>query len=291
MEYNALMSQPYDLHAHSTASDGTLSPTALVARAHEKGVKVLALTDHDNTAGIEEARIEANRLGIELVAGAEISVTWGAQVVHIVALNVDIENAELQTGLNRLCDFREWRAEEIGRRLEKAGIAGAYEGARRFAKGRIVGRTHFGHFLIDAGHAKDMRQVFKRYLVRNKPGHVSGEWAAIDEAVGWIKAAGGQSVIAHPARYSMTATKLRRLFGAFKECGGDALEVVSGSHSASENIVMASHARAFDLLSSSGSDYHGPETPWTELGRLPDLPNGCEPIWADWHPAERVSNA
>ncbi len=276
------MTKHYDLHSHSLASDGTLTPSELVARASSAGVDVLALTDHDETGGIAEATQAAITAGIELVAGVEVSVTWSRQTVHLVGLQIDPTSSPLQEGLERLRSFRNWRAEEIGRRLAKHGIHGAYEAARDKAKGRIISRTHFAHFLAEQGHADSVRDVFKRFLKPNKPGHVSGEWATLEEAVGWIHAAGGQAVIAHPARYNMTASKRRKLLGEFVELGGDGLEVVSGSHSRGDNFSMAQLAKMFGLKASAGSDFHGPENPWVELGRLQPLPEGCEPIWSDW---------
>ena len=272
----------YDLHTHSRQSDGTLTPTELVARAGAAGVEVLALTDHDTLSGISEARAAARAVGIRLVPGVEISVTWNRQTIHVVALNVDPEAPELCAGLARLQEFRVWRAEEIGRQLAKAGIEGATEGARRHAHGVLVSRTHFAHFLVETGRAKDLRAVFRKFLVKNKPGHVTGQWAGLEEALGWIRAAGGRAVIAHPARYRLTNNKLRRLIGEFRECGGEGLEVVSGSHSQQDMHNMASLARQCELLASRGSDFHGPENPWIELGRLPDLPAGLVPVWHDW---------
>lgn len=279
------MSKHYDLHSHSLASDGTLTPTALVERAAAAGVDVLALTDHDETGGIAEAGQAAAAAGIELIPGVEVSVTWSRQTVHVVGLHIDPTSSPLQAGLARLREFRNWRAEEMGRRLARHGIPGAYEAACEKAQGRIISRTHFAHFLAEEGHAASVRDVFKHFLKPNKPGHVSGEWATLEEALGWIHSAGGQAVIAHPARYSMTASKRRRLFGEFVELGGEGLEVVSGSHSRGDNFSMAQLARKFGLKASAGSDFHGPENPWVELGRLQPLPDGCTPIWADWSAA------
>ena len=273
------MTRHYDLHTHSTASDGTLTPTALLQRAAERGVEALALTDHDVTSGLAEAARAAQALGIELIPGIEISVTWSHQTVHIVGLNIDASNQSLQAGLEKLLAFRHWRAEEIARRLDKKGIPGAYAGAQKFAKGSIIGRTHFARFLVEQGYAKDLRQVFKRYLVRGKPGFVPGDWASLEEALGWIERAGGQAVIAHPARYNFSATRMRQLIGEFQELGGAALEVVSGSHSRDEMLHYAQVTSNAGLLASTGSDYHGPENPYFELGRLPALPEVCQPIW------------
>lgn len=276
------MSLYYDLHSHSTASDGTLSPTELVRKAHEKGVQVLALTDHDTTAGFAEARAEAERIGLNLICGAEISVSWGSHEIHVVGLGLDPERDALRLGLEAAQKFRAWRAEEMGRRLAKRRIEGAYEAARALAPGALVTRSHFARFLLAEGHVKTMQQAFDRYIGRGKPGFVPGKWAQLEEAIGWIKDAGGRAVLAHPARYRLTATKLRELIGAFKESGGEAMEVVSGSHNRDETFTMAHHARKFELLASRGSDYHGPENPWVDLGALPDLPRDLTPVWADW---------
>jgi predicted metal-dependent phosphoesterase TrpH len=274
------MSKTPDLHTHSTASDGTLTPAKLVQRAAAGGVETMALTDHDTVAGIAEARAAAQPLGLRLIPGVEVSVTWGGRTVHVVGLNVDPTCATLLDGLGGLQEYRVWRAEEIARRLAKAGYDGALEGARRHAAGTLIGRTHFARHLAERGAAADVQDVFKRFLVTGKPGHVPGEWTTLERAVGWICAAGGVAVIAHPARYGFTRTKLCRLLGELKECGGRGLEVVSGSHSRDDYFTFARHAREHGLLASAGSDYHGPEQPWIELGRLPPLPDGCTPIWS-----------
>lgn len=272
----------YDLHSHSTASDGTLSPRDLVMRARAQGVDVLALTDHDTTDGLAEAAQAAAESGLQLVSGVEISVTWNQHLVHLVGLRVNPAHGPLQTGLADLRARRDGRAEEIGRRLTRSGIPGAFEGARVYAGGGVVSRTHFARFLIEQGRSRDMREAFDRYLAPGKPGYVSTVWAPLEEAVAWIRGAEGVAVIAHPARYKLTGTRLRQLIGEFKECGGEGIEVVSGSHSRNDCQTMADYAARFDLLASCGSDYHGPETPWMELGRLPDLPPGCTPVWERW---------
>ncbi|MES9856766.1 MAG: PHP domain-containing protein [Sedimenticola sp.] len=276
------MSAQYDLHTHSTASDGTLTPEALVLRARDLGIEVLGLTDHDTTDGIAEAKATAEQVGVLLIPGIELSVTWNKRVVHLVGLGIDPAGEALVNGLIRLREFRQWRAEEIGRRLEKEGISGAYEGAKALSNGQLISRTHFGRFLVNQGYAQDARKVFKKFLTRGKPGHVPGDWASLADAVSWIRQAGGQAVVAHPARYGLTRSKLRRLISEFVDAGGEALEVVSGSHSRDENFTMARHAKDFGLLGSAGSDYHGPETPWIELGRVSPLPDGTTPIWHNW---------
>ncbi len=276
------MSIQYDLHTHSTASDGTLTPAELVQAAAAAGVDVLALTDHDTLAGVDDARQMAEKEGMRLIPGVEISVSWQGSTVHILGLDVDPGCEVLQKGLVALREYRDWRAEEIGRRLDKKGISGAYDGACALAKGKLVSRTHFARFLVAEGYARDVREVFKKFLVPGKPGHVTGKWASMEDAVGWILQAQGTAVIAHPARYKMSRSKLRKLIAAFRETGGQALEVVSGSHSKDEYQTMARHAKDFGMLSSAGSDFHDPETPWIALGRLPPLPMGCEPVWRNF---------
>lgn len=276
------MSLVYDLHCHSTASDGALAPSVVVQRAQAHGVDVLALTDHDVTAGLAEAQVAAADTGIRLVPGVEISVTWNGVTLHILGLGIDADNIALQQGLQRLREFRDWRAEEIGRRLAKHGIDDAYAGAKQYASGTLISRTHFAHYLVEQGRAKHLRDVFKRFLVHGKPGYVAGQWAELVEAVDWINQAGGQAVVAHPARYKLSATKLRQVLAEFKECGGAGLEVVSSSHTPSDCINMGRYAKQFGLLASRGSDYHGPEHNWIELGRIAPLPDMCEPIWSRW---------
>ncbi len=279
----------FDLHTHSTASDGSLSPTELVQRAAACGIGVLALTDHDQTAGLSEASGAAREAGIEFIQGIELSVSWSHQTIHIVGLGINPDCALLQAGIDRLTAFRHWRAEEIDRRLAKKGIHGALKGARDYAKGAILSRTHFAHYLVAQGHARDLRQVFKRFLVRNKPGYVPGEWASLEEVLSWIQEAGGLAVIAHPARYQISASRLRQLLGEFRELGGIGLEVVSGSHSRDDIISMANLSRRYELAASAGSDYHGPHNPYLDLGRLPSLPEECQPVWH--HPAWQVSHS
>jgi predicted metal-dependent phosphoesterase TrpH len=274
----------HDLHSHSTASDGALEPAQLVARARAAGVDVLALTDHDTLDGYAAAAQAAAGGSLRVVPGVEISVSWSNQTIHVLGLNVDPHCPVLLQGLSGLLAFRDWRAVEIARKLAAAGIDGALEGAARYRQGRILSRTHFAHYLVEKGRAPSVREVFRHYLVKGRPGYVHGEWSELGTALDWIRAAGGMAVIAHPARYRLTRSKLARLIGEFREAGGVGIEVVSGSHSRDETLHMAAVSREHRLLASAGSDYHGPHNPWVELGRLRDLPPGCTPVWLapDW---------
>jgi hypothetical protein len=273
----------YDLHCHSTRSDGLLAPAEVVRRAASRGVDVLALTDHDDVAGLEEARAAAAEAGIAFVAGAELSVSWDEITVHVVALGIDPANAGLLAGLAAIRDGREGRARRIADSLAAAGIADAYEGARRHVTAeRLISRTHFARFLVEAGHVREMKDVFSRYLTPGRPGYVPHAWAALADAIDWIHAAGGQAVLAHPGRYRVSASGLARLLGEFRDLGGDAIEVLSPSHDTGQVAQFASLARSYGLAASCGSDYHGPGESRVDLGDLPPLPAGLDPVWKAW---------
>ena len=278
----------YDLHCHSTVSDGLLSPTDLVARAAGRGVKVLALTDHDDVSGLAEASHAAALHGMQLINGVEISVSWRSFTLHIIGLHIDPAYAPLAEGLRTIRSGRGARAQLMAESLAKTGIGGALEGAYRFASNPgIIGRTHFARFLVEAGHCKDVKSVFKNYLVKGKPGYVAHEWAALPDAVRWICGSGGVAVLAHPGRYTagrkaMGQKTLRELLREFADLGGQGIEVVSGCHTVEQYAEFARYAREFNLFASCGSDFHGPGESYRDLGHLPDFPLDCRPIWQAW---------
>jgi predicted metal-dependent phosphoesterase TrpH len=273
----------YDLHTHSTASDGAYAPAELVRQAHAAGVTHLALTDHDCTDGLIEAKAEATERGLTLIPAVEISTTWLGKSVHIVGLDIDPCCPELQQGLARLQTQRVSRAEEMSRRLAKNGIEGSLEAVRAMAGVGKITRTHFAQFLANQGLAATVRAVFDRYLVQGKPGYVHTEWAGLEEAVGWIKSAGGIAVLAHPQRYKLTNSWLRRLLIEFKAAGGESLEVVTGNASLGDIQSSAAAARRHGLLASVGSDFHSPDSCWLKLGRLPELPKDLTAVWSLWN--------
>ncbi len=272
---------PIDLHCHSFCSDGVLAPAAVVARAAAAGVEILALTDHDVLDGIAEAQQAAQQFGIRLIAGVEISTTWQAQTVHIVGLGVDPLNRILQAGLQDLRERRNRRAAEIGARLAQAGIPDVFAGMQRLAQGSILSRTHAARYLVEAGYAKDFNDAFKQWLKSGRPGAVKSDWVQVGDAVDWIRAAGGQAVIAHPGRYRMTFAKLTRLAQAFRSVGGEGIEVISGSHGPTQVAQIHRLSHKEKLKASVGSDFHDPEA-WAQLGRIGHLPKDCTPIWEDW---------
>ncbi len=273
---------PYDLHSHSTASDGALSPTELVRLAVEAGVRHLALTDHDSVAGIQEAAEAAQDHPIQLIPGVEISVTWEKRCFHVLGLNIDPNSESLTKGLRRLQQLRRERAERMDVHLKKHGISGALEAVQSMAGEGMITRTHFGRFLIAQGYAKDMPDVFDKFLVRGKPGYVATQWADLEEALEWIQQASGIAVLAHPLRYKLTGAWLRRFLTAFRSSGGLGIEVVCGNSTPVQIEACADYARRYRLMGSVGSDFHDPAFPWIELGKLHPLPQGVTPVWEGW---------
>lgn len=255
-----------------------LSPAELVALSAGRGIKLFALTDHDCLNGVAEANEACNAAGIRFLPGVEISVTWEKKTLHIVGLGVDPEDKNLRAGLARLQEVRDTRAVEIGRRLESKGIKGAHAGATCIAGKARITRTHYARFLLETGHVKDLQQAYKRYLGRGKPGYVSTDWVGLEEALAWIDGAGGRAVLAHPLRYGFTRAWLVKILAAFKQAGGDALEIVTGRSNPDEIAVSAHLAQRFELMGSVGSDFH-----MLSAGLMPgvemELPSGIRPVW------------
>ena len=269
-----------DLHCHSVVSDGTLTPEVLAARARGNGVDLWALTDHDEIGGVERARAAAHAQGMAFLSGVEISVSFASETVHIVGLGFDDSDPRIAQGLAATRGGRDTRALEMAEQLARVGIAGAYEGALKYVGNpALISRTHFARFLVEAGVCKETAEVFRKYLTEGKPGFVPHRWANLGDAVQWITQAGGVAIIAHPARYRLTANEEFALFSEFKEHGGQGVEVVTGSHSVAEYATYAAMAREFGLAASRGSDFHGPEESHTDLGKLPALPAGLTPVW------------
>ena len=273
-----------DLHCHSNVSDGTLPPAAVAARAKANGVDVWALTDHDEISGVAEARAAAQALDLRYVPGVEISITWAGQTVHIVGLQIDETNPQLVQGLAATRKGREQRGRDIAAQLAVAGIPDAFEGAlRHVGNPDLMSRTHFARYMVEIGVCADSKEVFRNYLVEGKPGYVPHRWASLTQAVDWIAGAGGIPVIAHPGRYKFTMLEFGELFDEFKQLGGSAIEVVTGSHTPDQYDEYAKVARHYGFMGSRGSDFHSPGESRTDLGALPPLPAGVKPVWHDWH--------
>jgi predicted metal-dependent phosphoesterase TrpH len=274
-----------DLHCHSVISDGTLTPEKLAERAKANGVHLWALTDHDELGGQKRAREAASALKIDYLAGVEISVTWMGETIHIVGLGIDAEHAGIIEGLRSTREGRGNRAKLMSEQLSKVGIEGAYQGALHFAGNHdLISRTHFARFLVERGVCRNTEQVFKNYLIEGKPGYVPHQWASLDNAVKWIKAAGGVAVIAHPGRYSrLNAMQMDELYQHFKDLGGLAIEVITGSHSPDQYKTFAKIAQQYGFLASRGSDFHDPNESHIDLGNLPNLPDNLTPVWSVFH--------
>ena len=273
-----------DLHCHSVVSDGTLTPEALAERAKANGVTLWALTDHDELGGQQRAKAAASAINLDYLAGVEISVTWMGQTIHIVGLGIDANHQGIIEGLRSTRAGRGNRAKLMAEQLLKVGIPGAYEGALHFAGNHdLISRTHFARYLVEQGVCKDTEHVFKNYLVEDKPGYVPHMWAKLDDAVSWIKSAGGVAVIAHPGRYNFNAMQMDELYKHFKELGGLGIEVITGSHSPDQYKTYAKIAQQYGFLASRGSDFHDPNESHIDLGTLPHLPHHLTPVWSVFH--------
>ena len=267
----------YDLHSHSTASDGKLSPTKLMQRAKDKGVDVMAMTDHDTTRGIAEAAAEAKRLDLEFIPGVEISVRWKDFEVHIVGLNVDPEAQMLQRGLANQQKRRKDRIHQIIDNLESDGLPGAREQILEWAEGKSPGRPLAARYLCEQGRCADFNEAFI-HLSRGGKYFCQPKWEYMQYAVKWIRDAGGVAVLAHPDKYDMNKNHFKGFFREFKEAGGQALEVCYGAGSKSAMTRAAHFARTYELYASTGSDFHRPSI-GVELGRINPLPRHIKPVW------------
>ena len=268
-----------DLHNHSYFSDGFLSPSELVKLAIKADCNLFSLTDHDTTDGISEAKYEADKLGLNFINGVEISAIWRNSAIHIVGLGIDIDNDILQAGLEFNQNLRRDRAKKIALGLRRSGIKDALEKAQQISGGYMLTRTHFAQMLIQEGYCNDMKSVFRRYLTGRKPGGVRVEWKDFDEVINWIHSAGGKALIAHPFRYRMTHTKIKKMLNDFKEVNGDGFEVINANSSKEEISLGNQWSEKFDLLTSIGSDFHGWPNQRVQIGNLAYLPNTSRAIW------------
>jgi predicted metal-dependent phosphoesterase TrpH len=273
----------FDLHNHSTCSDGLLSPTELIELAARTGADAIALTDHDTMDGLAEAQTAAKRTGIGFVPGVEISVSWGDTTLHVVGLQVDPSAPSIAAGLEAIRVGRHARAEKIAAALAKLGIEGTFAGAYALAENKqMLGRTHFARHLVNAGVVKDIQAAFDKYLAKGKPAYVSHRWASLEDAVRWIRESGGTPVLAHPGRYKLKPMMRDEMLADFKRLGGEAIEVVTGSHRPEEYAHWQRLALENGFLASRGADYHGPGESPAEPGTLPQLHASLTPVWSHW---------
>lgn len=271
-----------DLHCHSTCSDGALSPEELVARASEKGVEYLALTDHDTIAGQQRAVLAAKKHHVQMISGIELSCVWSNYTIHILGLNFDLDSPAMFEAEKKQMQSRVQRAEIIADKLHKKGLPNIYEEACLKSASGVPGRPHFAEVMLEKNLVASMGEAFKKYLGAGKPGDVKSLWPCLEDVTAWIKESNGSAVIAHPRKYDMTLTKLRKMIGLFVECKGDGIEVITSGQKQGEVGMLSDLCQRMSIKGSLGSDFHSPSYPWAELGRIPNLPTSVEPIWSDW---------
>jgi len=278
-----------DLHCHSLASDGVLAPEAVVDRAYERGVRLLALTDHDTLGGQLAAMERAQCLGVKMVSGIELSCLWRRQSIHVLGYGFNTVEPALIEALRGQKQRRLERAGEIAQRLEKQGLPNLLDAAITQSDSDVPGRPHFAQVMVDSGLVSSHAEAFKKYLGSGKAGDVKNGWPALETVVQWIVKAGGQAVIAHPRKYNMTLTRLRELIDDFKASGGEGLEVAVAGQKQGETGLLSDLCRRSDLLGSVGSDFHSPQFRWADLGSVASLPDSVKPIWHDWSVAEGLA--
>lgn len=268
-----------DLHCHSTFSDGLFSVEELINTAAENKVTMLSITDHDISCLRASDFDLAKAKGIQLIPGVEFSSQWSGASIHVVGLAVDVNTLVFQQALKIQHENRVNRAREIAAKLEKKGLHGAFEGATILAGDGQIGRPHFARYLAETNQVKDVSQAFKKYLGAGKVGDINAIWPSLETVVGWIHEAKGVAVLAHPARYKFSLSKLRCLCDDFKKTGGQALEVVSGNQPTKRAASLVGLCNEFQFYASCGSDFHGPVSKWSDIGKMPPFPKECQPVW------------
>ncbi|MDF2181489.1 PHP domain-containing protein [Neptuniibacter sp. CAU 1671] len=263
----------YDLHCHSTASDGALTPSQLLGVALERQIEVLALTDHDTVSGVLSLRSEPLPDGLQLIPGVELTCLWEGRVIHLLGLGIDPETSSLSDYLEKVRTLRIERGKSITRRLQKHNLPDIYASACEIAGSEILGRPHIARALVAAGALSSEQEAFKRYLGTGKPCDIKAVWPSLEEAVAVVAESKGVSVIAHPTKYKMTFSKLRRLVADFVEVGGNGVEVAYPGATPDQQRHLLRIADQYQLMVSGGSDFHTPECNWTALGKFPPMLN------------------
>lgn len=275
----------FDLHCHTNASDGTLSPEALLQRAIEHDVDVLSITDHDCITAFSQLQTDAAKAclnNLTLIPGIELSAQWRNTAVHILGFNFRIADPAILEAVTQQQTARRKRAWMIAERLEKRGLNNIKPQVEKLGDDISIGRPHIANILVAEGKVRSVDEAFRKYLGSGKIGDVKNQWATLEQVIEWIRDAGGTAVIAHPNKYRLTRTRLLELVGEFKALGGHGLEVVSGRQENHESKTLATLCEQFGLLSSCGSDFHKPGQPWAELGKHKSLPDNCVPVWNHW---------
>jgi predicted metal-dependent phosphoesterase TrpH len=269
-----------DLHTHTTASDGTLSPAELLTAAADAGITTLAITDHDTLAGCSQLPPVTG--GVKVIPGIELSARWRTMGIHVVGLNVRSDSAAMQAATEHQRNIRTERAEVIAHRLEAHGYRDTLAGALKLAGEALPGRPHFARYLHESGQISSESRAYKKFLGQGKSCDIRQNWPELEQVNEWIVAADGIPVLAHPAKYKLTNRKLEALVADFTAAGGMAIEVISGQQKPELTERLGRLALRAGLLASCGSDFHRPGQPWAELGRVAPLPAGLTPVWDRW---------
>lgn len=268
-----------DLHCHTTASDGGLSPTALVDMAAATGLEYLAITDHDTCAGLAEARVAAAQHRLNLISGIELSSNWNDKGIHVVGLGFDEEHAVMRAAVEQQTQARLQRSQLIDEQLRQRDMEGVIEKARQYASSDVLGRPHFAKAMVELGYVESEPEAFKRYLGSGRPGDIRSQWPSLETVIGWITASGGIAVLAHPLKYDLNWSRLQTLLAEFAEAGGGAMEVSYGGENPNRVIDLTRIARQHGLKMSVGSDFHRTEFHWTALGKYPPIRGQFDPVW------------
>ncbi|PCJ48849.1 MAG: phosphatase [Gammaproteobacteria bacterium] len=273
------MTLKVDLHCHTQHSDGSLSCLELIERAVEKGVNILAITDHDTTSAHEEAAKIAKLLPIEILKGVEISTVCDNQELHIVALGVDVNNHDLQLLLKKNRSIRKERSVKILEKLQKSGLEDLTLALKKIVTGTVICRSHLAQLLCSQGIVKDFQRAFKKYLGKKGKAWVAVQWQDVAKVIRTIKNAGGVAILAHPTKYKLSPTRLGLIIDAFVTAGGEAIEIAYPGLSPSDRAMLIRQVEKHDLAVSQGSDFHHPKTSWTELGAFGVNPESFKVVW------------
>ncbi|MDE7312724.1 MAG: PHP domain-containing protein [Eubacterium sp.] len=255
-----------DMHVHSSASDGTFSPRALLAEAKKAGLCAMALTDHDTMDGVEEAAAAAKELGIELVPGVEISTEYHGREIHVLGYYVSPQYPRLKAMLEEFRDFRATRNERMVERLQEEGFSITMEALVQKFPDSVLTRAHVARYLCETGQLPDIRTAFGEYLGENCRCYIQRPKISPVEAVTLILEAGGIAVLAHPVLCNLPEEELRQMILEMKQAGMCGLEAVYSENTADDELHMRSLAEEFGLLISGGSDFHGKNKPDIKLG-------------------------
>jgi predicted metal-dependent phosphoesterase TrpH len=258
-----------DLHSHTNKSDGSLAPAELIALARGKGLRTLAITDHDTLEGYDEASPHARQAGLELVCGVELSTRFHGRSIHVLGYFFESPpGEEFRSHLGCLQTARRERNTRLAERLRSLGLAVEREEAERLGRSQ-TGRPHFARLLVEKGYVKDISEAFDRYLDEKAPGYVERRDPSLDNVIGWIRQAGGLSSWAHPARMIRgSGLAAEALFREMAERGMGAIEAFHTDHSPLEQGEYHALASKIGLRITGGSDFHGEAKPQVELGQV-----------------------